>query len=71
VFSHVFLPAAASFAVLVWLAAARWGLAGAAVAHAAVSLVAAAAMIGVVTLGSDEPAIVETATAEAESAFQD
>ncbi len=71
VFSHVFLPAAASFAVLVWLAATRWGLAGAAAAHAAVNLVAGVAMIGVVMLGHDEPGVIEPETAEAESAFQD
>jgi len=71
VFSRVFLPAAVGFALLVWLAAIKWGVAGAALAHAAVSLVAGAAMVGVVWLGRDEPNALESSTAEAESVFQE
>jgi hypothetical protein len=71
IFSAVFLPAAVVFALVVWLAAWRWGLAGAATAHAAVTVITGVAVIGVVMLGHDEPSSIELAAADVESVFQE
>jgi len=70
-FASVFLPAAVTFAVAIWLATKQWAVVGAATTHAAVSLLTGAAVIGVVVLGHDRPGGVEPETAEAESAFQE
>ena len=71
VFSRVFLPAVALFAMAVWAAGRQFGLTGAATVHALLSGATGVAMILYVLLGRDEPTTVEPETAAAESTFQE
>ena len=71
VFTRVFLPLSAVFAVVVWAAGRRGGVTGAAIAHAAVAAATGIGAMAYVFLSRDAPGRCEPETAMAESTFQE
>ena len=70
-FARVFLPAAALYALTVWLLSAQAGMLGAALGHATLCALTGVGMILYVWVGRDEETKVGERTAEAESTFQE
>jgi O-antigen/teichoic acid export membrane protein len=70
-FTRVFLAASVVFAVVVWASAMRWGVIGAAIAHAAVVWATGLAVVAYVAWTKDELPAATVETAQAESAFQE